>query len=97
MGILRNQRFHIPMQRFLGGSPGAVLVKLIFVSLLVGAFLAALGITPMSLVDRIVGMVRGLFNMSLGTIQQVLTWIVYGAMVVLPIWLILRIVSYFRR
>ena len=30
----------------MGGSPGSVLVKLIFLSLLVGAFLAFLGLTP---------------------------------------------------
>ena len=34
------------MNRFLGGSPGSVLAKLIFLSLLVGAFMAFLGITP---------------------------------------------------
>ena len=40
------------LQRFLGGSPGAVLVKLIFLSLLVGAFMALIGITPGGLFER---------------------------------------------
>ena len=39
------------LNRFLGGSPGSVLVKLIFLSLLVGAFMAFLGITPFGLVE----------------------------------------------
>lgn len=84
------------MQRFLGGSPGSVLVKLIFISLLVGAFMAAVGITPMGLVDRITGMLRGIFDLSLDTVKQILLWLLYGAMIVVPIWLILRIIGYFR-
>src|SRR5215208_6783617 len=46
------------LQRFLGGSPGAVLVKLIFLSLLVGAFMALIGITPVGLFERILRMLR---------------------------------------
>lgn len=84
------------MQRFLGGSPGSVLVKLIFISFLVGAFMAALGITPMGLVNRLTEMVQGLFNLSFGTVKQVLLWLAYGAVVVVPIWLILRIIGYFK-
>ncbi|MEN3930141.1 DUF6460 domain-containing protein [Microvirga sp. W0021] len=84
------------MQRFLGGSLGSVLVKLIFVSLLVGAFMAALGITPMGLIDRLGNMLQGILNLGWGTVKQVGLWLIYGAMIVIPIWLILRIIGYFR-
>jgi hypothetical protein len=84
------------LQRFLGGSPGAVLIKLIFISLLVGAFMAALGITPTGLFNRLVEMVQGVFNLSFNTVKQIVLWLAYGAVVVIPIWLILRVIGYFR-
>src|SRR4051812_15943630 len=41
------------LQRFLGGSPLAVLVKLAFLSLLVGAFMSFLGVTPGGLIRQV--------------------------------------------
>ncbi len=38
-----------PLENFLGGSPGAVFVKLLFVSLVVGALLMWLDIRPESI------------------------------------------------
>ena len=79
--------------RFLGGSPGAVLVKLIFLSLLVGAFMAMLGLTPFALVAGIVDWARSALDLSFETVRDVGRWILYGAVVVVPIWLISRLFS----
>ena len=81
------------LQRLLGGSPGAVLVRLIFLSILVGALMAFLGITPFSLIEGIVNFVRRVFGRGLDAIVEVGQWLVYGAMVVVPIWLVLRLTS----
>ena len=75
------------LQRFLGGSPGAVLVKLIFLSLLVGAFMALIGITPVGLFERILRMLRDVFDLGFESIREVGRWLLYGAMVVVPLWL----------
>lgn len=83
-------------QRFFGGSPGSVIVKLAFLSLLVGAFMAMLGLTPMGLVDRVVDMARALWNLGFGAFETVGTWLIYGAIVVIPIWIIARIMRGFR-
>ena len=79
------------LQRFLGGSPGAVLVKLVFLSLLVGAFMAFLGITPIGLYERIVRLVRDVLELGFESIREVGRWILYGAMVVVPLWLLSRL------
>jgi hypothetical protein len=79
------------LQRFLGGPPGAVLVKLIFLSLLVGAFMAFLGITPGGLFERLGRMVRGVLDLGFGSIREVLGWLIGGAMIVLPLWLLTRL------
>ena len=79
------------MQDFLGGSPLSVLVKLIFLSLLVGAFLAFLDVTPFELVDRIVRLLRSMFGLSFEAVRDIGRWVLYGAVIVVPIWLVLRL------
>ncbi len=81
------------LQRFLGGSPGAVLVKLVFLSLLVGAFMSFFGITPVNLVDGVVGLVRSVLDLGFETFEQVWRWLAYGAVVVVPLWLLSRLLS----
>ena len=87
------QRHGIQMQDFLGGSPIAVLVRLIFLSLLVGAFLAFLGKTPFDLVDQLMRLMRSMFGLSFDAIRDIGRWIMYGAMIVVPIWLIMRLLK----
>jgi hypothetical protein len=79
------------MQDFLGGSPLSILVKLIFLSLLVGAFLAFLDVTPFELGNRILHMLRSLFGLSFDAIRDIGRWILYGAIIVVPIWLVVRL------
>jgi hypothetical protein len=79
------------LNRLLGGSPGAVLVKLLFLSLLVGAFMAFLDITPLGLVDRVFRWLQSIFDLSFETVREVGRWILYGAIVVVPLWILSRI------
>ena len=81
------------LQRFMGGSPGAVVVKLAFLSLLVGAFMAFLDITPFALVDRLVTWIRSVFDLSFETVREIGRWLLYGAIIVVPIWLLSRVFS----
>ena len=79
------------LQRFFGGSPGPVLVKLVFLSLLVGAFIALLGLTPFELLDRLVRIVREVFGLGFDAVREVGLWLLYGAVIVVPIWLLGRL------
>ena len=79
------------LSRFLGGSPGSVLAKLIFLSLLVGAFLAFLDITPLGLIEGLVNWISSVLDLSLETVKEVGLWIVYGAVIVVPLWLLSRL------
>ena len=81
------------LQRFLGGSVGSVLLKLLFLSLLVGAFLAFLGLTPLGIIDRIINWLRSLLSFSWETVRDVGGWIVSGAIIVVPVWFIFRILG----
>jgi len=79
------------LNRFLGGSPGSVLAKLIFLSLLVGAFMAFLDITPFGLIEGLFNWISSILDLSLDTVKEVGRWILYGAVIVLPLWLLSRL------
>ncbi len=79
------------LNRFLGGSPGSVLVKLIFLSLLVGAFLAFLDITPLGLIEGLFNWITSILDLSLDTVKEVGLWVLYGAIIVVPLWLLSRL------
>jgi hypothetical protein len=79
------------LNRFLGGSPGSVLAKLIFLSLLVGAFMAFLNITPFGLIEGLFNWISSILDLSLDTVKEIGLWILYGAVLVVPLWLISRL------
>jgi hypothetical protein len=81
------------LNRFLGGSPGSVLAKLIFLSLLVGAFLAFLDITPFGLIEGLFDWIGSVLDLSLETVKEVGLWILYGAVIVVPLWLLSRLLG----
>jgi hypothetical protein len=79
------------LNRFLGGSPASVLAKLIFLSLLVGAFMAFLGITPLRLIEGLFDWLTSILDLSLDTVKEVGVWVLYGAVIVVPLWLLSRL------
>lgn len=79
--------------RFAGGSPLTVLVRLILVSFVVGFLLETLGFDPMSLVNHAVRMARHVLEYGLTDVRQFAKMLVTGAMVVVPVWLVLRLLD----
>lgn len=82
------------LRRFLGGSPLAVLVKLILVSFVVGALLMWLRITPADVFDEMSALVGRLYNLGFRSLRDFGTYIVAGAVIVVPVWLVIRLLSY---
>lgn len=81
------------LDRWLGGSPVGVLVKLIFLSLVVGVILAFLGLTPLGLLRNLVDSVQALFGIGWDAIEDVGRYILTGAVVVIPLWFLSRLMS----
>ena len=81
------------LERALGGSPLSVVVKLIFLSLIVGAILAFLGLTPRNLFTAIGNFVSSILNMGTDAIREVAQWVLAGALVVIPVWLLVRLLG----
>ncbi len=77
-------------QRVLGGSPVSVVLKLLFLSLVIGAILAGFGFTPTTLPSRILAAARSVWNLGFDAVRNAGAYILTGAMVVVPVWLVMR-------
>lgn len=76
-------------------SKGAVGIigRLLVISLIVGVVLSALGITANNLFGSLNSLARRIYDLGFGAIDWVLQYILVGAMVVVPIWLVARILG----
>jgi hypothetical protein len=81
------------MTRIFGGSPLAVVVRLILVSILVGVVLSALGLDPFDIVRSIQRLIRSIWDMGFDAFRWLWRYLLLGAVIVVPIWVILRLVN----
>ena len=79
------------VERVFGGSPLAVLGRLILLSILVGVVLSAIGLDPMNLVRSIERLVRQVYAMGFDAVRYVWQYFLLGAIVVVPIWILTRL------
>ena len=80
------------LSRFLGGSPLAVLGRLVLLSVLVGVVLAAIGLDPWNIVTSIRRLFQWIYDLGFDAISGLWRYFLLGAVIVIPIWLILRLV-----
>jgi Family of unknown function (DUF6460) len=78
------------LYRFLGGSPLAVVLRLILLSILVGVVLAAIGLDPWNIVKSIRQMFQWLWDLGFDTIRWLWRYFLLGAVIVVPVWLLSR-------
>jgi hypothetical protein len=79
--------------RIFGGSPLAVLGRLVLVSILVGVVLTALGLDPFDIVHSIERLIRSIWNMGWDAVKWLWRYFLLGAVIVIPIWLVMRLVN----
>jgi hypothetical protein len=82
--------------RFLGDSPFRVLLKLLVISFLVGVVMNAFGWSPFDVLYRIEDFVLDIWNMGFSAIERLGRHVLLGAAIVIPAFLILRLISYRR-
>lgn len=84
-------------ETFLGGSVLGVAIRLILLSIVVGVVLSALGITPDNFFYQIEVLLRRIYNLGFDAFNWLFRYLILGAMVVIPVWLIARIVRTMRQ
>ncbi len=77
----------------LGGRPATVLLKLVIVSIVVGVILAATGLQPFDVLDAVKRLFMEIYNLGWGAIELLLGWLLTGALIVVPIWILIRVFS----
>jgi len=78
---------------FIGGSPASVVLRLVVVSFVVGILLAMFGFDPESVWDSLVRVVRRLIEFGLTDFRHFGRILLTGAMIVVPVWFILRLLD----
>jgi hypothetical protein len=76
-----------------GGSPLAVLGRLILLSILIGVILSALGLDPFDIVHSIERLIRSLWNLGFDAFRWLWRYFLLGAVIVIPVWILMRLFS----
>ena len=77
--------------RFFGGPPLSVLFRLALLSILVGVILEALGGDPWNIIDSIRRLAQHIWDMGFDAVRFLWRYLLLGAVIVVPIWLVLRL------
>ncbi len=79
------------VNRFFGGPPLSVAVRIILLSILVGVILSAIGLDPRDIWFSIERLIRSIWDMGWDAIVWVWRYFLLGAVIVIPIWLVVRL------
>lgn len=81
------------LERLLGDRPGALIVKLLLISLFVGFLMSVFGFNAGDLVRGATEAIREVLRDGAGVFRQMGGYILTGAAIVLPVWLVLRLLK----
>ncbi len=78
------------LYRLFGGSPGRVLLRLVFISFVVGIILSAINLQPLELIYWARDVVLRIWDMGFEAIERVGSYFLMGAIIVFPLWVLSR-------
>src|SRR5580692_785116 len=90
---LESQKPQDYVQRFFGGPSLAVVGRLILLSILVGVILAAIGLDPWNIIDSVRRLIEHIWDMGFDTVRWLWQYFLLGAVIVLPIWFLARLLK----
>jgi hypothetical protein len=82
-------------ERFFGGSPAEVILKLAITSVIIGVVLSFFGLSPNNLYDAMIRLGDWISSLGLDAVKKVFHYLLLGAIIVVPLWLLSRIFSLF--
>lgn len=83
--------------QFLGDTPLRTFVKLAVISLIVGIIMAALNFTPVDVWFAVRDFARWLYELGYEAFGRIGIYFIYGAMVVVPVFFLMRLLSVGKR
>ncbi|WP_363350080.1 DUF6460 domain-containing protein [Methylocystis echinoides] len=81
------------LENFLGGSPINVAIRLFFISLVVGALLMWLELRPIDILRGVQAFFDRIYHLGFGAVKELVSYLLAGAVFVVPAWLILRLMN----
>jgi hypothetical protein len=85
------------VSRFFGGPPLSVIFRLVLLSILVGFTLEVLGLNPWNIIESLRALVLRIWDMGFDAVRWLWRYLLLGAAIVLPVWLIVRLTRVARR
>lgn len=82
------------MERFFGGNPLAVILRLVIISIVAGVALTALGYDPRELLQSIPRLIEAIYDLGFGWIEKAVQYFLLGAVIVVPVWLLIRFIKF---
>jgi hypothetical protein len=79
------------LNRFLGDTPFRVFMKLAIISLVVGVIMRSFGWSALDVVRGIRAFIIRIWNMGFGALDQFADFLILGAAIVIPAFLLLRL------
>src|SRR5260370_19694569 len=79
------------LNRFLGGAPLSVIFRLVLLSILIGVILQVLGLDPWNILESLRRLVLRVWDMGFDALRWLWRYLLLGAVVVVPIWVIVRL------
>lgn len=81
------------LTRFLGDTPLRVALRLLVLSFIVGLVLSALNIRPFQIYRWVENVILRIYDMGFAFFEEGLEYLVIGAMIVVPVFLIMRLLK----
>jgi hypothetical protein len=78
--------------RFFGGPPLSVIFRLVLPSILIGVILEVLGLDPWNVIESLRSLLLRIWDMGFDAVRWLWRYLLLGAALVVPIWLIMRLV-----
>jgi len=85
------QRENNYINRFFGGPPLSVIFRLVLLSILIGVILQVLGLDPWNIIESLRRIVVQVWDMGFDALRWLWRYLLLGAVVVVPIWVIVRL------
>ena len=82
------------MERFFGGTPLLVILKLVTASLIIGVVLSFFGFNPNNLYHAIIRLGDWFSSLGFDAVKTGVRYFILGALIVIPLWLLVRFFSF---
>jgi hypothetical protein len=82
------------LTRLLGDTPGRTIIKLVVISVVVGFVMSMMGFSPWDLVRMVRNGIQDLWHSGFAALGRVGDYLIVGAMIVVPVFIILRILNW---